>query len=563
MVIMLDIGDIIVESLEDLGVNNVFGIPGTHIYHVFRSIEERGTIKAVVNRHEMASTFMAEAYSRASGKPGVAIVTAGPGATNALTGIGQAFTTSSPVLLISGDVPLGERYDFHGLDEANILPWISYPLTKFSYVVDDPKQVEEYVKKGLICTKVGRMGPVHISIPRDVLGSKVSYKGIQIEDFQKYFVKIPDTTIERFLKGKIAIVLGDEAWYLDTIDKIAQLIRDLKSPFITSMVSLGSLPQTSPYFAGYYEKRFAIAKSARYVLEEADTLLLIGVRPDSVDSESLIKYAKSAETVIHILPSLYVRGELDEILYENESRIEYSEKSGKTIVNIYSPRYEIIDILIEQGLESKPFNTDYRDMINEFKEKIIEEVLTNSNRKPIHMGYAIYMISKYLPGEAIVTTDVGGNESWARDIIGLMNNVRYLYASGFGSLGYSFAAALGAKVATPNKEVISITGDGSLLMSLMELNTMSYHDIKAKIFVINDSSYGILGYLSKRDFDKEIETYIGYVNFAKIAEAMGIDSIQVNNSDKLEDAVRDAVKSNKPILVDIISHKDDIPPLWR
>ena len=179
------------------------------------------------------------------------------------------------------------------------------------------------------------------------------------------------------------------------------------------------------------------------------------------------------------------------------------------------------------------------------------------------MGYALYIIRDYLKPGSVVTTDVGGNESWARDIIGINVDVRYLYASGFGSLGYSFPAALGAKIANPGKDVVSIAGDGSLLMSLMELGTMAFYNIPVKLFVFNDSSYGILGYLSRRELDREIETYIGAVDFSKIAEGIGVDGVRVEEPGELDSVVKDALSSSKPIVVDIVTSKIDVPPLWR
>ncbi len=559
----MQVGEIIKESLAELGVKHVFGIPGTHIYHVFKAIEDTGGIKAIINRHEMASVFMAEAYARVSGITGVAIVTAGPGLTNALTGLGQAFTTSSPVLLISGDVPIGNRYDFHGVDEPNILTWTSYPISKSSHIIETPDEAEEYIKKAYMSASKGRKGPIHISIPRDILKETTQYRGTTSEDGLSYSLTSFDKVIRNYIIGKIAVILGDEAWYQETLDNLMEFIENSETPFLSSMVSLGAIPQSNTYFTGYYEKSFAVFPSAKKIVEEADTLIMIGVRPDSVDSVALRKYALNAKKIIHILPSTIVRGGIDQILNENTLVTESYKENGRDIINVYTTNYQIMELLKDVGIHSDKFEIDYKQEIAEFQEKLSQELEEHSSRKPIHMGYALYILREYIRDGSIVTTDVGGNESWARDIIGLYKDVRYLYASGFGSLGYSFPAALGAKIAVPAKDVISITGDGSILMSLMELNTMSFYSIAAKIFVLNDSNYGILGYLSKRDFDKEIETYIGSVSFARVAEAMGVEAIHVDDPNELEGAIKDAINSNKPILVDIITSKADIPPLWR
>ena len=266
---------------------------------------------------------------------------------------------------------------------------------------------------------------------------------------------------------------------------------------------------------------------------------------------------------MYILPSRSVRGPIDELIDEEEVEMGIYRENGFNRVVIYSGGYHVLREIIESGVTSKEFKTGYRELIKKKDDELIEEILANSTRKPIHMGYAIYIIREYLRRRSILTADVGGNEGWARDIIGVTREVRYLYASGFGTLGYSFPAALGAKVTGTDRDVISITGDGSLLMSIMELNTMSFYNIPAKIFVLNDSSYGILGYFSKRDFDREIETYIGVVDFAKVGDGMGVESIRVEEPRELDSVVKDVMNRNKPILVDIVTSKMDIPPLWR
>lgn len=558
----MDVGEVATKTLIELGVKMVFGIPGTHIYHIFRSIEDSGEINSIINRHEMASVFMAEAYARISGEPGVAIVTAGPGLTNALTGMGQAFTTSSPVLLISGEVPYENRYDFHGVDETHILEWISYPLCKSSLTITQPDETEEIVKKGYVCSGFGRKGPVHISIPRDLLGKKASYKGLDIKIGGRNNGKI-SKLLNEYIVGRIAVVLGDEGWYKDSIDMVEKALTQLGSPFISSMVSLGAIPQSNKYFCGYYEKHFAIYKPAKKILGEADTVLMIGVRPDSIDADAIRRYSTRAENLIYILPSQRVRGAIDDLIEDRDTLITITRGNDINEVIVYSSGYSILQDIIDMGIASREFETEYKAMMEEMDREVVDEVLSNSNRKPIHMGYALYILREYIDEGSVITADVGGNESWARDIIGVQTDVRYLYASGFGSLGYSFPASLGAKATGIDNNVISITGDGSLLMSLMELNTMSYYNIPVKVFVFNDSSYGILGYLSKRDFNREIETYIGAVDFSKVAEGMGVESVHVEEPNELNDIVKDVIRRKKPILVDIVVSRMDIPPLWR
>ncbi len=556
------IGEVIARSLKDLNVDVVFGIPGTHIYHIFAALEEYTDIKTIVTRHEMNSVFMADVYGRLKGIPGVAIVTAGPGLTNALTGIGQAYSESSPVLVISGDVPRGMFYDFHGVDMPNVLHQMAIHMSKSSYLVRDSDEVEWVVKNGYHLANSGRKGPVHISIPRDVFNEKVLYKNIEVQ-------AKPDVDIEKavkissdMLKGKVICILGPEAGYPEYKENIIRFCEGHQLPFISGTSVIGFLPQDHELFAGFFEKRFVIHPLSEKLVAEADTIVFIGIRPESVDASAIISRASNASNTLFILPSVNSKGMIG--FEEDFIDIQIFRIGNKKCIGFYGPINRFLELLSEYGGESTSFNIDFKNEIESRYNAIVEELKHDADASPMNQGVAINIISNYIPKDTNLVVDVGANEVWARDLIAPVRRVRYLYAGAFGSLGFSFGAVAGSKLAKPDRIAVSLSGDGSILMSLMELQTIEFYNIPVKIFVINDGSYGILEHLSLRDLPKRISGDIGTVDFAKTAEAFGIEAIRVSRYEELEDVVREIFRvENKPILVDVVTRKEDVPPIIR
>ncbi len=549
------LSEVIADSLHDLGVEVAFGLPGTHIYHVYWAVEERGDIKLITSRYENNAIFMADAYARLTGKPGVSIVTAGPGLTNSLTGIAQAFSSSSPILVISGDVPLGHFYDFHGVDEPNILDVVSQHLSKDSYLLTDPDNAEDVIKSGYLTADNGRRGPVHISIPRNLLGMKSEYKGLQITYRECEEMPVNRGLLEKYLRGKVTAILGPEFAYPDYKRDIIKFIEALNSPLIAEPSTLGFFPQEHRLFAGFYEKNFVVYSVAKKLIEASDTILFMGIRPESINTRNILREAKENATSIFLLPSINSKNFL--LNLEDDCIIEsFNIDSHKALIITGSIK-NIINILLESELTSKDFQEDWKTTIETRYNKIIESIKEYFSVKPIYQGYVMYILSQYLPKNANLLVDVGGNELWARYLIASIYPIRYLYAGAYGSLGFSFGGAIGSKMAEPEKETISLTGDGSLLMSLMELQTLKYYNIPIKIIVLNDKSYGILSYFSKRELPKEISSDIGKADFYKIAEAFEIEGMKIEDPKELDSAFKDIFSSSsRSILLDIRTSKE-------
>jgi acetolactate synthase-1/2/3 large subunit len=558
----LPVGKVIVNSLIDLNVECVFGLPGTHIYHVFKELEEVDSITTIITRHETNAVFMADVYGRLKGRPGISIVTAGPGFTNALTGIGQAFAVSSPVLVVSGDVPTGRFYDFHGVDVPNILSSMSGFFCKDSITVYDSSEVEWTIKNGYFYSNTGRKGPVHICIPRDILSSTSEYRSLSLD----YQYKFDDLGIhldwDRYISGKVLLVIGPEASYPEYREIINDFVDSVGCPFISEVSTIGFISQDSILFGGFYEKDFVLHPLSYELFRDADTIIFLGIRQESVDSEYLVNISKKSCNTIFVTPGLNPKGSLGMI--EDEMIMSTSMFYGRDCLSIYGPIEYILHDIIERNIISDEFNIDLRAGILERYERIVDEISKYRSTKPMNQGSAIHIISEYLPPHTNLLVDVGANEIWARDLIAPVRDVRYLYAGGYGSLGFAFGGAIGSKLADYESPTVSITGDGSLLMSLMEVPTVVYYGIPLHIYVINDGSYGILEHLSRREFEKPLSSYIGYVDFAKYADACGLESVVAESTGELEDILRELKsRMDKSILVDIRCRKEDIPPFLR
>ena len=541
------VAEVIVDALRDLGINIVFALPGTHIYHVFKYMDSR--VKPIITRHESNAVYMADGYSRVSGRASVAIVTAGPGFLNALSSIAHSLVLSNPVIVISGDVSEHSMFEFHGLDSYDALVKASKPLCKSNHLVNESDDICEVVGLAYHHALSGRRGSIHLSIPYALLGRKSEYKPLDRFKTIPYIREQPilSKIIGRFLKGKILTILGPEASYADHRDDVIKFINAIKSPVISQPSSLGFIPQDSEYFAGYIEKMYLIHPVSKELVREADSIIFMGIRRNTPEYNHIMKLASNDVNIIHILPGMDIHIDFRNVEVDI-FKVAMSEKS-LTIAG-YLPI--VLNAIIDSGIESKEFSIDWVDLMNKWINNIHNELdrHTTSNHG-LHQGRVLKILNEYIPMDSIITTDAGGNEVWARDIIGLNNRVRYLYVGTFGAIGYSLPAAVGASYAS-NSNAISIVGDGSMMMSIMELQTISYYEIPVKIFILNDSEYGMLRYLSRYDLGIELTYKLGYADFSKIAESFGLESYRVSRYDDLESVASSIFKSRKPIVVDII-----------
>lgn len=522
----MKLGNYVVKCLEDLNIKYSAGIPGSHILAIYDGLIE-SHIKHVTTRYEGNAAVIADSYGRLTGKPMAVIVTAGPGATNTVTGVAQAYGAASPLILISGSVNLGSGPStFHGVDDPLFLMKMFQPITKFSRIIKSQSELPQVLGKGYSISMDGRRGPVYIGIPMDICNLDVkNMDSCRIKLYKHPFSKIKLRRLIRILSGKrILLVLGAEVF--TSIDKelIIDISRSLNSPIITQIEGLGYIPQENELFAGYIEKSWNIHPIAKYLLNAADYILFIGLRPgeqeySKISDGSRALYVGYTHGTNEKSIGMYIVGDLVKYLINLRNVVG---KSGKW----------------------------YEDAINK-GEKVLKRISNVDKFGPgrkLNPGYVSKIISEYIPRNSLLTVDVGTHETWARIFIGSTRKVRYLYPGNYGSMGFSIPAAIGGWLAG-YKHISSIIGDGGLLMCMEELATIAENNIDVKIFVYNDSSYGMIYHLQQERFGRSVYAHLTNVDFSRVAEAMGVEGIKVDNN--VEDAIKDAYKHNGPILVDI------------
>jgi len=527
--------EVVADTLSEAGFKYAYTIPGTHIYHLNHSLN----LVQRDFRHEMGVSFAADAYARVNGEPGLAIVTAGPGMLNGLSGLGQAYAEASPMLYISGETSRDEFHAFHGVDKPLAISSSSDPVVKNRYILDTSspdRRVRDAVREAL----EGRRGPIHISIPYDVLTSDVSSTdgAGEIEGYV-YGDLLERHITERFSRGRNLLLIGPEL-YVEYAEEILDILGDWIYISTAAQIGLGGVRHDR--YAGHIEKSFQIHPTAAYVVSNSDKILALGLPENSPEIELLHKHNPSLEIDVY-------RPSMREEIYRYRYGYVYR-----------APIEELLNALSQ-------IDTDLDvDVVSKHVERLtlVEDIISRERGRLIHQGDIAATLSRLDIDNYIVTCDTGGNEQWIREFLPYRRNVRYLYSGGFGSIGYSLPAGIGAYDAGKSyRGVLTVAGDGSLLMSLGELNTVAKHNIPIKIIVFNDSRYGILEMLSQDDIGEKIDGGLGHVDFSKIAGAVGLDAIQVDRGEELEGALRDLLRSRGPILLDIVSSGEEVPTLLR
>jgi len=547
----------IAEFISKLGYNHVYTIPGTHIYHLNHSLNEVNVMN-IIFRHEMGTTMAADAYGRLTGEPGIAVDTAGPGILNGLSGVGQAFAEASPLIYITGETRKNEYFGFHGLDNPLYTSRASIPVTKATHLARDPKDAYEALKKLYTISILGRRGPVHLAIPYEILQGDIEGVDHEIDSLYSY-EETPKEFIsfinERYRGKKVLYVLGPEV-YVEHRDKIDSLLKD--KLFLTTTSMTGFIPQNHDGYIGFIEKNFQVYPPAEKVLKMVDIVVLIGLDPRSPET-NLIKRINNSLEIDTIQMSWIYR--LDEI-WGNTGE----DWTIKRYRYGYSFRGDIIGFLEQLStLDTPKLDIDINKLKMERRDEAYN-IISHEKSSFIHQGRLAYTLSNMDIDGYVITCDTGGNEQWIREFIAPYRLVRYLYSGGFGAIGYSLPASIGAYMAinkTGYRGVISVVGDGSILMSLQELKTIVEYDINVKIIVFNDSSYGILEMLSKRDIGVEIKGDIGSVDFSKVSEGIGMEALRVEDEEYVEEAIKDLLRSSKAMLLDIRTSPKEVPTLLR
>ncbi|MEM0317050.1 MAG: biosynthetic-type acetolactate synthase large subunit [Candidatus Nezhaarchaeales archaeon] len=539
----------IVRSLKREGVKVIFGIPGGAVLPLYDALYD-SDIRHILGRHEQCVAHMADGYARASGKPGVCIATSGPGATNLVTGLATAYMDSSPVVALTGQVAR-HMIGRDAFQEADIIGIVT-PITKYCFQITSAKEIPKVFKTAFIIASTRRPGPVLIDIPVDVQREQAEIVFTDELDTKGYDPNPPRVDIDKVKKAAEVLAEAERPLILSGGGVISSgahvelltLAEMLSAPVVTSLMGKGSIPEDHPLclgMIGMHGKAYA-----NYAVVECDVLLAIGTRFADRTTGKFDEFAKGAYKI-------HVDIDLAEI-----------NKNVRVDLPIVGDAKEVLRLLIKELKKRKSKSRDaWLNRIKELRsafEQGVEEQQTTLKPSSV-----IKLLNKLLePGKSIVTTGVGQNQMWSALHYLARAPRSFITSGGLGTMGFGFPAALGAKVACPDKVVVDIDGDGSFLMTEQDLATSVTEGIPVIVVILNNSSLGMVRQWQHLMYKRRFIAIDlrGVPDFVKLAQAYGAEGVRPGSLEELEKALKEAMKCEVTTVIDVnISPEERVFPM--
>ena len=536
--------EMVVQSLRDQGVEFLFGYPGGAVLDIYDAIHTLGGIEHILVRHEQAAVHMADGYARATGKVGCVLVTSGPGATNAITGIATAYADSIPLVVLSGQVPSG-LIGSDAFQECDMIG-ISRPVVKHSFLVKDPQDIPTIIKKAFYIASTGRPGPVVIDLPKDVVNplNKFAYTYPEEVTLRSYSPTVQGHKgqIKKALKAllvakKPVLFVGGGVISANCHDALTRFAKQLNLPVTSSLMGLGAFPGTDKQFLGMLGMHGTY--EANTAMHNSDLILGIGVRFDDRTTNNLAKYCPHAK-VIHV--------DVDPTSISKTVPVAIPiVGSAESVLD------EFLSLLEDENLaKSQSDLTDWWKEIEQWKaEKCLDFDRNSGVIKPQQVLETIYRLTK---GNAYVASDVGQHQMFTALHYPFDKPRRWINSGGLGTMGFGLPAALGVKLAEPKATVVCITGDGSIQMNIQELSTAKQYDIPVVVICLNNHFLGMVKQWQDLIYSgRHSQTYMNSLpDFVKLAEAYDHVGIQIAKPEELEDKLKQAFSiKNKLVFVDV------------
>jgi acetolactate synthase-1/2/3 large subunit len=547
--------EIVVEELKAEGAEVAFGIPGGALLNLYDVLFREEEIRHILMRHEQCAAHAADGYARVLGKTGVCIATSGPGATNLVTGLTNANMDSSPVVALTGQVPTSV-IGSNAFQEASTFT-ISMPITKHNFLVKRTEDLPKVIHNAFYIANTGRKGVVLVDLPTDILAGVAKVDLHPKETFAGYKpnIKPNRVQIKRAVEvlanaGRPLILAGGGVISSEASEELRCLAELLGAPVVTTLLGKGAIPEDHPFCLGMAGMHGHIY--ANRAINECDALLAMGTRfSDRTTGWQLDQFAPDA-TIIHV--------DIDAAEINKNVQVDIP-----IVGDVKLALAEIIRLL-EKKREKKT-GSEWEKKIKEMHsacEACIEDVwMEGSSMSDI----LIKEISKLLDDDAIVTTEVGQCQMFAAHYYMTKKPRTFISSGGLGTMGFGFPAAIGAKVAAPDKKVVDIAGDGSFLMTCHDLATCVENDIQVVVCIFDNRYLGMVRQWQELFFDKEYaHTGLGITpDFVKLGEAFGCYAERVEKPEELKEAFNNAFESGKPAVIDMIVGKEDkvlpmIPP---
>ena len=540
--------DILVRCLRDEGVKYIFGYPGGAALHIYDALYKQDDIRHILVRHEQGASHAADGYARVTGKPGVVLVTSGPGLTNAVTGIATAHMDSIPMVVISGQVPTKLIGDdaFQEVDAIGI----TRPCVKHNFLVRDVRDLATTIKQAFYIANTGRPGPVVIDVPKDVTAEKTEYFYPRTVSMRSYnpTVKGHSGQIKKaaklLLEAKRPIIYtGGGVTTAGGEDQLCELVRLLKYPCTNTLMGLGCFPATDPLFIGMLGMHGTY--EANMAMHDCDVMLAVGARFDDRITGDLAKFSPYAK-IIHV--------DIDPASIGKNVTVE---------IPIVGDAKQILSGLVKavQKLDVKSKEKDiapWWKQINSWQSFDSFNYDRNSDKiKPQYVLEKLYEVTK---GDAFVTSDVGQHQMWAAQHYRFDKPRRWVNSGGLGTMGFGLPAAMGVSLAYPDSDVVCVTGEASIIMCIQELSTCKQYDLPIKIINLNNRYMGMVRQWQEFFYDKRYShSYMDALpDFVALAESFGHTGIKVEKPQDVEGALIEAMSRKKDLVfMDFITDQEE------
>lgn len=539
---LLSGAEMVVRSLRDEGVKYIYGYPGGALLHVYDAIFRQDDVEHILVRHEQAAAHMADGYARASGKAGVVLVTSGPGATNTITGIATAFMDSIPMVILSGQV----ASDMVGTDafQETDMVGISRPIVKHSFMIKDPREIPEVIKKAFYIAQSGRPGPVVVDIPKDMTNptEKFEYSYPKKVKLRSYNPAVRGHSgqirkaLELIAEAKRPVIYSGGGVILGGASaQLTELARELGVPVTNTLMGLGAFPGTDPQFIGWLGMHGSY--TANVSMHHSDVILCVGARFDDRVINGAAKFCPNAK-IIHvdidpasiskmIRADVPIVGPVDSVLAEMVAMVkEHNLRPAKESLASWWKQ------IGEWRGEGRMFPYDEGD---------------GSIIKPQTVIETLWDVTR---GDAYVTSDVGQHQMFAAQYYPFDKPNRWINSGGLGTMGFGLPAAMGVKLHYPDAQVACVTGEGSIQMNIQELSTCLQYDLPVKIITLNNRALGMVRQWQDMQYgSRHSHSYMESLpDFVKLAESYGHVGMRVDKLEDLKPAMERAFANSKQLV---------------
>jgi acetolactate synthase-1/2/3 large subunit len=540
--------EIVVRFLKDEGVKHVFGYPGGAVLHIYDALYRQDDVEHILVRHEQGAAHAADGYARSTGKPGVVLVTSGPGATNVVTGIATAYMDSIPLVVLTGQVPtsLIGNDAFQEVDAVGI----TRPCVKHNFLVKNVEELAITLKKAFHIATTGRPGPVLVDIPKDVTAQRTNYVYPQEVSLRSYnpVVKGHSGQIRRAAKlmasaERPMIYTGGGVVLGEGSDALIELTRLLGYPITNTLMGLGAYPATDRQFLGMLGMHGTY--EANMAMHHCDVLIAIGARFDDRVTGNIEKFCPTAK-IIHI--------DIDPSSISKNVRVDVP-----IVGSVDNVLRDIIKVIREESLRpNEEAITRWWQQIEEWrKTKCLRYEFSNDIIKP---QYVIEQLYEVTGGDAFVTSDVGQHQMWAAQFYKFDRPRRWINSGGLGTMGFGLPAAMGVQLAHPDSTVACVTGEGSIQMCLQELSTCLQYGLPVKIVALNNRYLGMVR--QWQEFFYQGRYSMSYMealpDFVKLAEAYGHVGMRIEKPSEVTSALREAMRiRDKAVFLDFVTDQNE------